>query len=125
MVDPLSPGFRDGLPGNFAERPLTKEDRELQTLEGRPPLDVPSTSAQVLSRRRRADPSVHLRLVSRDCEQDERDSGSAEQEREALIADAAAEQATAGHGNAWDTEPQDADGKDEEESSGHLLDSRS
>jgi hypothetical protein len=109
MVDPLSPVFRDGLPGTFAESPLTKQERELQELEGRPPIEVTPTGAQGIRRRRKPDPDVRWRPSGvtpgqGDVEEDEPEESEPGSEAEA--------------------EKDDGE-KAEEGSSGRLLDSRS
>ncbi len=124
MVDPLSPVFRDGLPGAFAESPLTKQDRELQCVEGRPPLEVTHTDAQVLRRRRKPEPDARWRQSNGDREQSERDCSDAEQEKESVSCSNTAEKAPAEHRHAWDAAAQGEDENNEEGSSGLLLDRR-
>ncbi len=109
MVDPLSPVFRDGLSGSFAESPLTKQERQLQELEGRPPIEVAPTGAQGIPRRRRSDSDERWRPSGATPRQD----GAEEDEPE-----------DSEPGTEEEAESNDAE-KTEEESSGHMLDSRS
>jgi hypothetical protein len=111
MVDPLSPVFRDGLPGTFAESPLTKQERELQGLEGRPPLEVTPAGTQGIRGRRKPDPDVRWRPSRVTPGQD----GAEEEGPEPEESDP---------GPDTEAEKDDAE-KTEEGSSGRLLDSRS
>lgn len=84
-MDAIQPVYRETAPNTIHQVSLTKRDRELQTQEGQPPLEVASTEQQVLRwQQAKTAPERWWRVRKRAASQeDEAESSSGEEQAEA------------------------------------------